>query len=416
MEKDVVILTAAFGNGHHTAMEAVAAALLSKRENLEVVKADIYEIATPSLKAPLSRSYNYLTRSPLPIFNSFYSLRNGKYLRVDDLVVALYFKRFEKKMNEWQPRVIISVFPTGAEFAARYKQEVDAHVKLCTVITDVVAAWEWIHPQTDWYAVPTEQIKAALIQKGIEAERIFVTGVPVRCRIDFVRQSDTQIPKVLMIGSAMGKLIVTDKVLRFMASTNAEYQIVTGKDEQLFQHLMSSELPKNVKVTGFATDLEARMAAADLVITKPGGATLFEALANEVPLLVYKSSIKQEHFNARFVQSSGLGTCYRSAEELIDKLDWLLGDKAARKVMIDNIRDIKRSIDLDAFINAIIGHLEQVAESPRFTTISEMTHSHGMQKPIGITKRKMMNRKEKVEHEVGGLSKIIKARGVSNRK
>lgn len=414
MEKDVVILTAAFGNGHHTAMEAVAAALLSKRANLEVVKADIYEIATPSLKAPLSRSYNYLTRSPLPIFNSFYSLRNGKYLRVDDLVVALYFKRFEKKMADWQPRVIVSVFPTGAEFAARYKQAVDPQVKLCTVITDVVAAWEWIHPQTDWYAVPTEQIKQALVEKGIEEAQIFVTGVPVRATGGKRDEANCSTTRVLMIGSAMGKLIVTDKVLRYMASTTAQYQIVTGNDEQLYQHLMTTQLPPNVTVTGFAKDLEARMATADLIVTKPGGATLFEALANEVPLLVYKSNIKQEHFNARFVQSSGLGSCYRTADELIEKLDWLLGDEVARKAMIANIQEIKRSIDLEALIAVIIDHLEATPKAVSAKAVVANRQSIRGKRTLQVLKDK--GRKEKDIDEVGGISKIIKARRIANRK
>ena len=128
MQKDVVVLTGSFGSGHHTAMQAITTGLLKINDQLIIANADIYEIATPELKTRLSKTYDFLTKTQLPLYNPLYSLRNGKHLRIDDVMVSLYFHRFNKLMREWKPKVIISVFPTGAEFAAKYKTSGDEEV------------------------------------------------------------------------------------------------------------------------------------------------------------------------------------------------------------------------------------------------------------------------------------------------
>lgn len=369
VQTDIVILTASFGNGHHTAMETIASALLTQYQDIRIHKIDIYDIATPRLKKPLSQTYNYLTRTTVPIYNPLYSLRNGRRIRVDDLLVALYFKRFQSLMSECLPKIIISVFPTGAEFAAHYKKIVDPSVLLSTVITDVVAAWEWIHPETDWYAVPTPEIKDTLIGKGIQEASIYVTGVPVIGNVSMKDPSITTDADVLFICTAMGRVSFSQVLIDYMAKSPAVFEVVTGRNKALFEQLTRMTLPSNIHVRGYVENLHQRMASVSLVVSKPGGATLFEAIASGVPLLAYESNIKQEQYNSDFIKRWDIGATFKTEEELMHGMQWLLGDASARARMKANMHLIQMQLDLDAFIEDLIAYIKKGPSTLNTVTI-----------------------------------------------
>lgn len=67
------------------------------------------------------------------------------------------------------------------------------------------------------------------------------------------------------------------------------------------------------------------MRAADVVVTKPGGLTLAEALACGRPLLAPFSLGGQEGFNVRFLESHGLGGLVQEGQ-LVDCLQLLFAD------------------------------------------------------------------------------------------
>jgi processive 1,2-diacylglycerol beta-glucosyltransferase len=66
------------------------------------------------------------------------------------------------------------------------------------------------------------------------------------------------------------------------------------------------------------------MAAADLLITKPGGLTTSEALASELPMLLYKPLPGQEYDNAEYLTRMGAAVQARHAEEFSATLGTLL--------------------------------------------------------------------------------------------
>lgn len=413
--KDILILTASFGMGHHTAMRTIHNALTAIAPNITIEVADIYDITTPKLKKPLSNSYGFLTKTSLPIYNPLYSMRNGKYLRMDDIMVLLFYRKFERLMQKLQPKVIISVFPTGAEFAAHYKRTRDARVMTCTVITDIVANWEWIHEATSLYAVPVQQVKDALIEKGVNPDAIFVTGVPVHPLVtsaktggtvpedmasEIMVSKDLPAPRVLIVGSAMGNIKLGQNLLAYMASSSAHFHIVTGNDIKLFNTLQALNLPDNITVEGFVKNLPERMLESQIVITKPGGATVFEAIACKVPLLVFKSTIKQEAYNVSFLEQEGLGLSFDNETALIEGLDFLIENAPKRKEIISKMAQLEAQMHLPDFLNAIVDRLSEEE------TIDLQ--------PKGLGLKNLIKEKE-LFHEIRAISEAFKTRRISNR-
>ena len=63
----------------------------------------------------------------------------------------------------------------------------------------------------------------------------------------------------------------------------------------------------NITALGFVKDMERLMRQSDLILGKPGGVTLFEAIAVRVPMLAFRPFLAQEVYNAGFMSAEGIG-------------------------------------------------------------------------------------------------------------
>ncbi len=341
---DILILTASFGNGHHSATKALAEKFEALFPYLSVQSADLFEIASPKLKEYFTDTYNILTKSKLPIYNGLYQLRNSKDNLVDDIVLKLYYKRFDTFVKRLRPQMIISVFPTCAQFASHYKEIWAGDLKTVTVITDVVAGWEWIHHNTDMYFVPSVEVKQGLVDKGIADDMILVTGVPVRSAFEVEHKRQSGRKNVLIMASAMGKLSFTQKALNKLADMPYGFTIVTGSNEDLVARLDNLVVPDNVKVLGYTKEIPKLMRNSDLIITKPGGATIFEAIESNLPMLIKSSGIGQETFNEAFINKYGFGVSFSRDVEMYEKIEALLSNESYVERIIANMNRFKSDI------------------------------------------------------------------------
>jgi len=77
--------------------------------------------------------------------------------------------------------------------------------------------------------------------------------------------------------------------------------VITGKNESLYRELLASRFRNEVHIVGYVDNVETYMAAADLLVTKPGGVTCAEALAIGLPMAVVSPIPGQEFRNASFL-------------------------------------------------------------------------------------------------------------------
>ena len=103
-----------------------------------------------------------------------------------------------------------------------------------------------------------------------------------------------------------------------MAGRNA--QALTGLQELQQRH------PQRLRAIGFTNEMEKLMAAADLVMTKPGGLTISECLAMGRPMLLTAPIPGQEEHNAGYLMEEGaawlawdgIGAAYKVARLMAD--------------------------------------------------------------------------------------------------
>jgi len=127
-----------------------------------------------------------------------------------------------------------------------------------------------------------------LAAKGVPAERVRVTGIPVDPAFaepmdrDELRRGhglETDRPVVLVLCGGFGVGPVTQVVDRLAgALAEAQLVVITGKNEELKARLEeeSSGWPGSVRVLGFTRVMHEWMALSDLAVAKPGGLTTAE--------------------------------------------------------------------------------------------------------------------------------------------
>jgi processive 1,2-diacylglycerol beta-glucosyltransferase len=118
--------------------------------------------------------------------------------------------------------------------------------------------------------------------------------------------------------------------------------VVAGRDAALAARLCRVATGSAIRVTGYVDDVRTLMAAADLLITKAGGMTLAEALASELPLLLYGSLPGQERRNERFASRAGIALAARSRRDLARLLERALTEPELLEHLRARIRRVRR--------------------------------------------------------------------------
>ncbi|MCU9816606.1 glycosyltransferase [Paraclostridium sp. AKS73] len=140
-----------------------------------------------------------------------------------------------------------------------------------------------------------------------------------------------------------------------------EVTIVCGKNQKLYDKLTEKNLLKTLMFR-IVTNMPSLLKEHTLLITKPGGATLFEAIKSEIPVVVMLPKVGQEIENARFIIDKGIGIVYNDEDDLKNLLDALVDKRLNDRInfMVDNIINFKNSIDYNkiaSFVTQLIGTL-----------------------------------------------------------
>jgi 1,2-diacylglycerol 3-beta-galactosyltransferase len=207
-----------------------------------------------------------------------------------------------------------------------------------TVVTDLVTIHPaWFRPDAALCFVPTQQAYDQGVQAGMRPERMRICGLPIRPefglaqgRKDVVRRQlgiAPYLPVALVIGGAegMGGVARTARTLAAAlvaplrgGSPLGQLVVICGHDAELENELGAQSWPVPTVVKGFVDDIWTWMAASDCLVTKAGPATIAEAVAVGLPLLLSGHVPGQEEGNIAYVTEHGAGVYARSPGEVAE--------------------------------------------------------------------------------------------------
>lgn len=205
--------------------------------------------------------------------------------------------------------------------------------------------------ETDLYLLPAGCVKNSLIKKGISESRLKVTGIPVRKSFlhseNIKKPSPGEVKRVTVMGGGRGHFDVEMQLLRTLDQmSGVETSIITGKNRELFETLHTQGF-QNTRIIGYVKDPAFLMRRSSLLVTKPGGVTLFEAINCETPLIAKMPNIGQEIENANFIKKYALGAVKNTTLEVAGEIERLLNDYDEITKLEDNIKNFKATLERD---------------------------------------------------------------------
>ncbi len=250
-------------------------------------------------------------------------------------------RRLEARLRAFTPDVVIATQMSPAALLSFVKERRRFKAPLFGVLTDFGVHDSWIQPGIDGYCIAHDAI-AGLPGVAIDPARVFVTGIPLmpgfrnppgvgQARLELGLRMDA--PVVLVPGGGLG-LGVEAVAARLLADTaRVQVLVVAGHNASACGALapLVARYPGRLSVWDWTERMEVFIRAADVVVGKPGGLTVAEALACGRPLLATRSLRGQEGFNVRFLEQHGVGGLVPE-DELAARVESLLGnpDELAR--------------------------------------------------------------------------------------
>ena len=317
--QNVLIVSASVGAGHHQAARAVAAGIKQRYPAADVTIVDFMGEENSYLNSLVKETYlKMITLSP-NIYDLLYrwSQADRRFPGVQNLVARAMKRSMLRLYIRHRPDIIIFTHPFPCGAAAYLRRRHKLAVPLVGVVTDFTVHPLWVYPEVDLYFVAGGELEAELVRQGIPAGRVYATGIPIDAgfgrlveRGAVVRELglSSLMPTVLIMGGGLGVGPVAEAV-RALEETDRELQVVVvaGRNAALRREVQAAARSSRHRVAalGYTRRVRELMAAADLLITKPGALTVSEALAASLPMVLVSPIPGQEEDNARYLVARG---------------------------------------------------------------------------------------------------------------
>lgn len=353
----ILLLTAATGGGHLRASNAVERYI---RDNTghDVKSVDTLKAVGRFLDKTVCDSYLFMAKKVPALFGRLYKQTNKQNL-FSDLVPKLsgmFSNLLLPAIEAYHPDVIITTHPFATEMVSDLKEDGSVTAPLICILTDYGVHRAWIADYVDAYVVASDDMVPELMTFGVPKEKIYPFGIPVH-DVFFDREDrsmilrdlnfDPELPTLLFMAGSFGVSNII-KLYRDLTETNVKMQIIviTGRNRKLyeaFEKELASGARLPTRLIYFTDEVEKYMHASDLLVTKPGGLTVSEALACNLPLAVFDAIPGQEEDNANFLKTHDMGVRLHKGDDFAEQISSLLMEKQKLQAVRENCEEFDKS-------------------------------------------------------------------------
>lgn len=350
----VLILSSDTGGGHRSAAAAIAEGVERFwHGDSPVVRIMRAVEESHHITQKLVRGYNWLLRHRQHWMKYLYWAVN----KIRPETREFFHKRtigwIKEHFEKWCPHIVVSVHPLTQHVFARVLKELGLanQIPLVTVVTDpCYGFWKgWACEDVTLYLVANEEARQQLIDYGIDPEKIKISGMPVHPKFHAVDEADAQLARrafgldpekftvFVNAGWAGGGNI--PQIFRELVRGDLDVQAVflAGKNEGLRVEAealaVGAKFP--VKVIGYSDEVEKLMQSANVMISKLGGLTTFEALACRLPIIADATTppMPQEAGTVELIAKEGAGILLEKASDVVSAIRSLSTDVARYEKM-----------------------------------------------------------------------------------
>lgn len=358
MKRKVIIFTASTGYGHNQVAIAMKNELITKGCDVDIIEP--FKEVSKSLDILLSDGYRVLATKMPKVYGRIYHMSNKRFLGkpVEVFSVKVIEDKLEEIVADNQPDLVISTHPLIVKAMCSLKRRYRYIGPFISIITDYMPHKSYISSLVDAYIVGSQYTKNKVIDKGISEDRVFVHGIPINRSF---KECENLMDKserftVLLMGGSMGVSGIK-KVFKELLSLNTPIKliVVCGNNKTLKkaleERLINSETEVDVTILGFTNTISQLMEISDVIITKPGGLTVTEAFAKNIPMIIPFLIPGQEEENAEMLLNIGAAIKAEGAKSLCGHIEKFIEEPLVLEQMKVNMRKVSVDHSLDDAID-----------------------------------------------------------------
>lgn len=342
----ILILTGKFGMGHYSVSKSLCEQIQSNHPNASVVIKDVFDYTLPTYSNVIYRAFNVMVNKGSVFYNQVYKITENRKYNMNPMFLRYFLPKLDILIKDIKPNIIISTLPFCSQLISRYKMKYNPSLPLITCITDISSHSEWLNDNTNCYLVGSNSLKNDLILKGVPENKIFINGIPVKEEFKrSITNGSSNEKQLLIMGGGLGLLPKSKAFYNQLNSLeNVKTTVITGNNTEIYNMLHGKY--ENINVLGYTNEVYKYMQKADLILSKPGGITLFESIYSETPLIAFKPFLQQEINNTNFILNNGIGKVLdTSPDKCFDIIKKIIFDDAILDNLSNNIKKFKKQFD-----------------------------------------------------------------------
>lgn len=344
----ILILSSDTGGGHRSAAKAIADGVQrfwkGESSAVRVIKA-VEE--SHHITDKLVRLYNWILQNKQHWMKYLYWVVNKIRPETREFFQRRCIGFCRDSFEKWCPHIVVSVHPLTQHIFGRILKELNLadQIPLVTVVTDpCYGFWKgWACDDVSLYLVANDDARRQLIDYGVSPEKIKISGMPVDPKFREVDEKVAQDAR-RAFGLDPDKFTVflnagwigggnIPQIFRDLVRGELDVQAIflAGKNENL--RLEAEEIASHakfpVKVIGYSDEIEKLMQSANVMVSKLGGLTTFEALACRLPIIAdtITPPMPQEAGTVRLLEDQGAGILLKRSSDIIATIQNLVSDR-----------------------------------------------------------------------------------------
>ena len=368
-KKKILVMHTSIGLGHKVVAENIAQAL-SKYDWLEVELFDVNKFYEGALTRTSTAIYLSILKHAPWLWGFLYT---NKFFQKLILPLRIPFaaakvKKFQAFLEKAKPDLILSTHPTGTALVSYLKKIGDFKGPLVVTFSDFHFQPFWVFPRVDRYLVMTPEQKLQVAGYGFAPGRIIVTGLPVnevfaKNYNEAAAAKEFGIlktkPLILIMGGSRGWGIKQEDILEILRSDyETQVAVLTGTDDTLKNEIekLSSQYPGQLRVfANLSNEGVAKLfSLAKILVTKPGGLTIAQALLRGLPMVLVHPLPTMEELNQDYLTKHGIAVRANTSEEVRSWVERLLQDTKMYNAQMQNMKRLYSPKASDLAAKAII--------------------------------------------------------------
>lgn len=343
----ILIISSDTGGGHRSAAQALAEGFEKIRHgNSPVVRIVKAVEESHHITDKLVNVYNWVLRNRQHWMKYLYWAVNRFRPETREFFQKRCIGFLKAQFERWCPHVVVSVHPLTQHIFGRVLRELNlsSQIPLVTIVTDpCYGFWKgWACDDVSLYLVANEEAREQLLDYGVSAEKIKISGLPLHPKFREPNEADAQKARKAF-GLDPNKFTVfvnagwigggnIPKIFKELVAGELDVQAIflAGKNEEL--RLEAEEIAKHakfpVKVIGYSDEIEKLMHSANVMISKLGGLTTFEALACRLPIIADTTTppMPQEAGTVKLLAKRGAGILLHKTTDIVPTIRSLIGN------------------------------------------------------------------------------------------